>query len=167
MKTYPLEEKERIEQVIRSCSICFVGMADSEGNPYVLPMNFGYEEGVIWLHSAQEGHSISILEKNPRVCITFCTNPELKWQDEQVACSYRMLADSILCRGRVQFEEVDEVKVKALHSIMRQYSDREFSYSAPAVRNVKIWKVEVEELSAREFGVPNRNSVKYKERLQF
>ncbi|MDD5619779.1 MAG: pyridoxamine 5'-phosphate oxidase family protein, partial [Proteiniphilum sp.] len=40
MKTYPLEEKERIEQVIRSCSLCYVGMADSEGNPYVLPMNF-------------------------------------------------------------------------------------------------------------------------------
>ena len=167
MKTYPLEEKERIDQVIRSCSLCYVGMADSEGNPYVLPMNFGYEEGVIWLHSAQEGHSISILEENPQVCITFCTDPKLVWQHEEVACSYRMLATSVICRGKVVFEEDDEVKVAALNSIMQQYSDREFSYSSPAVRNVKIWKVEVDDLSARVFGVPSRNSLKYKDRQQF
>ncbi len=39
------------------------GMSDENGIPYVLPMNFGYEEGIIYLHSAQEGHSISIIEK--------------------------------------------------------------------------------------------------------
>ena len=167
MRTYPLEEKERIEEVIRSCSLCYVGMADSEGNPYVLPMNFGYEEGVIWLHSAQEGHSISILHENPRVCITFCSDPRLVWQDEQVACSYRMLAASIICRGRVQFEESDGVKVTALNSIMKQYSDTESSYSSPAVRNVKIWKVIVDDLSARAFGVPSRNSARYKDRKHF
>lgn len=30
-----------------------VGMADTDGTPYVLPMNFGYKDGVIYLHSAQ------------------------------------------------------------------------------------------------------------------
>ncbi|MDD2512160.1 MAG: pyridoxamine 5'-phosphate oxidase family protein [Proteiniphilum sp.] len=167
MKTYPVEEWERIEKVIRSCTLCYVGMADGEGNPYVLPMNFGYEEGVIWLHSAQEGHSITILEQHPKVCITFCTDPKLVWQHEKVACSYRMQATSVICRGRVIFVEEEEVKEMALHSIMRQYSGRTFSYSAPSVRNVKIWKVEVDDLSAREFGVPNRNSLKYKDRQQF
>ena len=120
MRTYPVEEKDKIEQVIRLCSLCYVGMADREGNPYVLPMNFGYEEGVIWLHSAQEGHSITILDENPKVCITFCTDPKLVWQDENVACSYRMLATSIICRGRVKFEEDDAVKVSALNKIMSQ-----------------------------------------------
>jgi nitroimidazol reductase NimA-like FMN-containing flavoprotein (pyridoxamine 5'-phosphate oxidase superfamily) len=75
MRTYPLEKEEHIEKVIRACRLCYVGMADENGRPYVLPMNFGYEEGMIYLHSAQEGRSISILEKNPQVCITFCTAP--------------------------------------------------------------------------------------------
>jgi len=75
-------------------------------------MNFGYEDEIIYLHSAQEGHSISILEKNPNVCITFCTDPKLVWQHEEVACSYRMRADSVICRGRVVFEEEYEEKVK-------------------------------------------------------
>jgi hypothetical protein len=50
---------------------------------------------------------------------------------------------------------------------MRQYSDRVFSYSAPAVRNVKIWKVVLDEITAKEFGVPSKNAVRYKDRTQF
>ena len=130
-------------------------------------MNFGYEDEIIYLHSAQEGHSISILEKNPNVCITFCTDPKLMWQDEEVACSYRVRADSVICRGKVVFEDEYDEKVNALNIIMRQYSDREFSYSAPSVKNVKIWKVALENVSAREFGVPSKNVYKYKDRSIF
>lgn len=167
MRTYQLEEQGRIEDLIRSCTLCYVGMADENGIPYVLPMNFGYEDEIIYLHSAQEGHSISILEKNPNVCITFCTDPKLMWQDEEVACSYRVRADSVICRGKVVFEDEYDEKVNALNIIMRQYSDREFSYSAPSVKNVKIWKVALENVSAREFGVPSKNVYKYKDRSIF
>ena len=156
-----------IEEVLREAKICFVGMADTDGTPYVIPMNFGYRDGSFYLHSAQEGRSISILSRNPRVCISVSIDNSLVFQHPEVACSYRMLAASIICHGKVEFIEDDEVKVRALDSTMRQYSGRSFSYSSPAVRNVKIWKVDVEHLSAREFGVPSRNSARYKDRQQF
>jgi nitroimidazol reductase NimA-like FMN-containing flavoprotein (pyridoxamine 5'-phosphate oxidase superfamily) len=90
MRTITLEEQEQIEGIIKKCKVCYVGMSDNEGIPYVLPMNFGFHENVIYLHSAQEGKSISILKNNPIVCVTFCTEPELVWQNEEVACSYRV-----------------------------------------------------------------------------
>ena len=62
MKTLVHTDKELIEATIKKCDICYVGLADTDGTPYVLPMNFGYRDGVIYLHSAQEGRSISILE---------------------------------------------------------------------------------------------------------
>ncbi|ULB35047.1 MULTISPECIES: pyridoxamine 5'-phosphate oxidase family protein [Proteiniphilum] len=167
MRTISIEEQERIDNAIRACRLCYVGMSDENGIPYVLPMNFGYEEGIIYLHSAQEGHSISIIEKNPNVCITFCTDPTLVWQNEEVACSYRMRSYSVICKGKVVFEEEYDEKVKALDIIMRQYSGRKFSYSVPSVNNVKIWKVEFENVSAREFGVPGPNTIKYKDRKSF
>ena len=156
MKTLEHTSLEDIEAIIRKCDICFVGMADAEGTPYVLPMNFGYSDGCIYLHSALEGRSISILKKNPKVCITFSTDHELVFQSPEVACSYRMRSKSVICWGNVRFEEDFDKKAKALDIIMKQYSDKEFRYSEPAVKNVKIWIVKVDEMTCKEFGAPHK-----------
>lgn len=159
MKTYPIEERERIHAIITSCKICFVGMADGEGKPYVLPMNFGFKNETIYLHSAQEGHSIRVLEQNPKVCITFCTPPELIYQHPEVACSYRVQSKSVLCEGTVEFIENFDEKVHALNAIMRQYTDKTFKYSKPSVVNVKVWSVNIKRFSAKEFGVRHFNDI--------
>ena len=160
MKTYPIEEKEKIEEIIKSEQICFVGFSDKDGIPYVLPMNYGYEEDVIYLHSGPEGKVIRILEHNPNVCITFCTQPKLVWQHPDVACSYRMQSESVICNGKVQFEEDFNEKEKILNIIMRQYTEKDFKYSVPAVNNVKIWKVAIDSIAAKEFGVNHPNAAK-------
>ena len=167
MKTFSIEEQERIETVIKACKLCSVGMATENGIPYVLPMNFGYEDGVVYLHSAQEGRSIRTLEQNPRVCITFCPEPKLIHQHPDVACSYRMKGASVICEGSVVFEDDFDEKERILNCIMRHYVDKTFKYSVPAVKNVKIWKVAIESVSAREFGVMRPGSVSYKDSLAF
>ncbi len=156
MKTLIHSEKEQIESVIRKSDVCFVGMADTDGTPYVLPMNFGYEHGTIYLHSAQTGRSISILERNPKVCITFSVDHELVFQHPEVACSYRMRSKSVMAWGKVSYEEDPKKKEEALNIIMKQYVDKTFHYSDPAIRNVKIWKVEIEEITCKEFGAPHK-----------
>lgn len=156
MKTVVFEDKERIEEVISKSDICFVGMVDTENTPYVIPMNFGYQDGVIYLHSGPEGRAINILNRNNQVCITFSIDHELVFQHPKVACSYRMKAKSVICNGKVNFiEELDD-KRKALDIIMRHYSGREFQYSEPAVKNVKIWEVPLDRVSAKEYGVPHK-----------
>ena len=147
MKTLVHTDKELIEATIRKCDICYVGLADTDGTPYVLP---------IYLHSAQEGRSSSILERNPRVCITFSTDHVLVFQHPEVACSYRMRAKSVICWGKVRFEEDFDKKKEALDIIMEQYSDKNFRYSDPAVKNVKIWVVGMEEVACKEFGAPHK-----------
>ena len=162
MKTYSIQEKEKIEEILKSEKICFVGFSDENGIPYVLPMNFGYENEILYLHSAPEGKALRILEQNRNVCITFCTQPKLIWQHPDVACSYRMQSASVVCNGKVVFEEDFDEKVRILNIIMRQYVDKEFTYSNPAVNNVKIWKVDIDTIAAKEFGVRHPNSATYK-----
>jgi len=162
MVTITIEEREFIENTIRSCKECFLGMVDPQGLPYVIPMNFGYKDDVIYLHSAPEGYSITSIENNPNVCITFCTENEITHQNEEVACSYRVQGSSVICRGKVIFLEDADAKVEALNIFMEQYSDQKFTYSAPAIKNVKVWKIEIESVSAKIFGVPYKESHKYK-----
>lgn len=153
MKTHIIEDIETIEAIIKACKVCYVGMTGMDNSPYVLPMNFGYKDGVVYLHSAQSGRSISILENNPKMCITFSTDMTLIHQHPDVACSYRLQACSVICEGEVEFEEDFANKVDILNIIMAQYVDREFTYSTPAVNNVKIWRMKVDKMSGKEYGV--------------
>lgn len=155
MKTLIYTEKEQMESVIAKCRICFVGMSDIDGTPYVTPMNYGYKEGVLYLHSAPEGRTVSIIEHNPRVSIAFSTDHELVYQHPEVACSYRTRSQSVIIKGTVTFIEDLDKKREVLDILMEQYTHKKFTYSDPAVINVKIWAVNIESMTGREFGAPH------------
>ncbi len=156
MKTITIKEQEQISEIIQECNICFAAVADSKGTPYVLPMNFGYKDGIIYLHSAPEGRVIRILEENNQICISFCTGSDIVAQHPQVACSYRMKAKSVVASGKVTFIEDLAEKEAALHILMAQYSDKTFTYSTPALKNVKIWKIPIETVSCKAFAEPHQ-----------
>lgn len=153
MKTVIIEDKQRLESIILHCDTCFVGIIDLEGNPYVIPMNFGYENGNLYLHSGPEGGKIEMLERNNNVCITFNLGHKLVYQHEKMACSYSMRSESAMCRGKVLFIEDIEEKRRALDIIMCHYTNNDFTYSDPAVRNVKVWHVSVEQMTGKVFGL--------------
>jgi nitroimidazol reductase NimA-like FMN-containing flavoprotein (pyridoxamine 5'-phosphate oxidase superfamily) len=127
-------------------------MVDSDNSPYVVPMNFGYNNGIIYLHSSKTGKKMNILKANNNVCVGFSTDHELRWQSEQVACSYSMKYRSVLVYGRVEFVEEPEEKIKALNCIMRHYTERDFTYSEPAVREVAVYKVIIDKMEGRVYG---------------
>ena len=157
MQTIEYKDQEIIEAVIRKCDICFIGVSDLNGVPYVIPMNFGYKDKTIYIHSAESGRVIDILNRNNNICVSFSTDTEIAFQHEEVACSYRMKSKSVVAFGKVHFVDDNDLKQKrsALNIIMSQYSDKEFKYNDPAVRNVKVWKIPVDEITCKEFGAPH------------
>jgi uncharacterized protein len=140
------------DEIISKCDCCYIGMIDENNLPYVVPFNFGYKDMTIYLHSGQIGKKINILRKNNNVCIAFSTGHGISSQNENVACSYIMSYKSVICYGKVEFIEDYDKKIEALDLIMKQYVSRDFKYSEPSVKNVLVYKVVVEEMTAREFG---------------
>ena len=157
MRTSFITDKEEIESIINQCKICFIGLTEKDGTPYVIPMNFGYIDGDIILHSAPEGKHISLLEINNRICVTFCSDTKLAYQHPDVACSYSMTSKSVVCKGFVTFIEDLNEKERTLNSMMRKFTDRDFKYSTPALRNVKVWRVTVDEITSKAFGQNFKN----------
>ncbi len=154
MKTFPIEDQERIEAILSQAPICYAGITDADGAPYVLPMNFGYDGKFFYLHSGPENSALAQLRKDPRICLTLSNRNELIHQHRDVGCSYRMKAESILVRGTVTFpEEIDE-KRKALDIFMAHYTTHPVKYADPSVQNVVIWKILPHSITAREYGVP-------------
>jgi len=147
-----ITDQKEIDEIINKCEVCYVSMVDENNLPYVLPFNFGYNNGVIFLHSAQKGHKIDILKKNPAVCIAFSTDHQLRYQSEQMACSYSMNYRSVLTHGKVQFFDDLDQKVVSCKTVMAHYTDREFTYGIPALREVCTFKVKVEKFTAKIYG---------------
>lgn len=152
MRTYFIEDIQEIEKIIRSCRTCFLGLSDLEGQPYIVPMNFGYADNTIYLHSGQFGRKWEVMKSNPKACITFCLGDDIAWQDEHVACSWRVKAKSVIAEGVLEFIDDYDEKLEALKIFMGQYSNREFEFKTPAVRNVGIFKMKISKIAAKEFG---------------
>lgn len=147
-----ITDQQEIDAIINKCEVCYVSMVDENNLPYVLPFNFGYDDGVIFLHSSQKGQKINILKNNPSVCIAFSTDHKLRYQSEQVACSYSMKYRSVLAFGKVEFIDDHEEKTAFLTKVMSHYTNREFIFNAPALREVCTYKVKVEKFTAKIYG---------------
>ncbi len=152
MKAREVTYQPHIDSIIGKCEVCNVAMVDADGNPYVVPMNFGYKDGIIYLHASRQGKKIDILSSNPGVAISFSTDHKLYKQHQDVACSYGMSYRSVFAFGNVEFIEDYDKKIDALNIIMRQYIDRDFSYNRPSVLNVCVFIVKVEKFTGKEFG---------------
>jgi nitroimidazol reductase NimA-like FMN-containing flavoprotein (pyridoxamine 5'-phosphate oxidase superfamily) len=142
-----------IEPIIQNCKTCHIAMVDENNKPYLLPFNFGYDNGIIYLHSDPIGKKIDILKENPNVCINFSTDYELFHINEDVACSYGMRYKSVLVNGVVEFIEDNVSKLEAFNIFMKNYvPNREFNYSDPSINNVCVFKVKIEDFTCKTYG---------------
>ena len=100
----------------------------------------------------EKNNKMLVMSNNPEVCLSFSTDHELRYVNEEVACSWSMKYRSVLIFGKVEFIEDHEKKVEALNIIMAHYSDREFSFNAPAIREVNVYKVVIDKMEGRAYG---------------
>lgn len=152
MRAHAISENAAFADIIQRCQFCHLSMVDLEGKPYVIPMNFGFEHDVIYLHGAQHGKKIDILRQHPSVCINFTTDHVLRYQNEEVACSWSMKYRSVLCYGEAEFILEPEEKTAAFHIVMSQYTKGKFKFNPPSIREVNVWKVKVLKYEGRTYG---------------
>lgn len=144
-------DSETIEGIIKDCQICHLSMVDGN-KPYLVAMNFGYKDKTLYFHSAHMGKKLEILAENNNVSVFFTTGTEVFYRHHQVACSWRQKYKSVQVFGKVEFIEEYEQKIEALKVFMSNFEeDFEFKFSKPSVDNIKVFKVAIDEWTARSF----------------
>ena len=145
-KEKEIVEKNEIEGVIAAAKVCRLAMADN-GQPYIVPLSFGYVDDVLYFHSAMEGKKLDILKKNNKVCFEFDIDAEIKVG--KTACEWGMKFRSVIGFGRAYFIEDPESKRSALDTIMGQYSSDAFEFPDKTIAKTIVIRVEIESMTGK------------------
>lgn len=113
-----ITDRGQIEEVIACAQVCHLALLDGDW-PYLVPLSYGYREGVLYLHSAPAGLKIELLRRNPQVC--FEMEADVALLPAQSACGFGMRYRSVIGRGVARLIAEPEAKAAALDVIMAHY----------------------------------------------
>jgi nitroimidazol reductase NimA-like FMN-containing flavoprotein (pyridoxamine 5'-phosphate oxidase superfamily) len=68
--------REDIEEIMHRADTCRLALCEGD-RPYVVPLCFGYERGVLYFHCAPHGRKLEILENNHNVCFEMDLDHEI------------------------------------------------------------------------------------------
>lgn len=151
-KDREITDEKKIREIIASCKCCRLGFCD-EGEVYIVPLNFGYEEreGIytFYFHGAKEGRKIDLIKKKHYAGFEMDANAEVYGSD--TACTYTSRFQSVIGSGRVSFVEDLEEKKAALRAIMRHNTGKEkWDFQENMLNAVCVFALVAEELSCKE-----------------
>lgn len=145
-----VKDIHEIESILKRAKICRIGLCD--GNiPYIVPMNYGYKDNCIYLHSAKKGRKIDIIQENPNLCFEVETDIKLV-EGGDIACKWGMKFMSVIGYGKARIIEDRIQKEKALAILMEQYTEKNFVFQDKEVDAVSIIEVLIEEMSCKKSG---------------
>lgn len=145
-----IKDKTILEEILKQAKICRLAMIDN-GEPYILPFNFGYQNNCIYIHSAPEGKKIKLLKENSKVC--FELEQESKLIKGDLACKWSTLYRSIVGYGNVEILSNFEEKCRGLDIIMKQHGAKEkMEYNKKEVDFIVILKLSITSMRGKQSG---------------
>lgn len=126
--------------------VCHLAMVD-RGEPYLVTLNYGYRDSIMYFHCAMEGRKKDLLEKGSRVCFTVVPRHELLPAEK--GCDFSMKYESVVGYGAVRLLEEPEEKRLGLSIVMAQYASGDFVFPDASLARTLVFAVDIEELSGK------------------
>lgn len=140
---------EECEALLHRAQVLRLGLVDAEG-PYVVPVNFGYEDGRIYVHGALEGRRIAAASGGTRVCFE---TDECEVVPGKTPCGYSARFRSVIGYGTARLQEGDQAKRRGLDVMMRHYSGTGDGVSDAKLAMTSVIEIEIESMDGKWHGV--------------
>lgn len=149
-KDKEITDKAAIEKILNEAQDIRIAMVD-DGEPYLVAMNYAYQDGAIYMHSALEGRKIDILRKNNRVAFQADTNVGLVLSPQAHECTTRY--KSVLGTGKAVLLEDREDKEKALNAIMFKHTGHHsHQYPDSVLNKTLVIRVDIDYITGKKSG---------------
>lgn len=147
------------DQARNSLASAYIGRLATvgvDGYPYVVPLNIGYVpsaegHGVIYFHSATEGHKLTNILHNPCVCIQADHGAQLV--KGEAPCDWSMSFRSVVAFGRARVVTDPEERLRGLVAILGSAGMPELGTMKPeALAKTQVVAVHIETLTGKQSG---------------
>ncbi len=146
-KEKEITDRIEMERVLMNSRVCRVAMVDGD-RPYIVPLHFGYRDGVLYFHSAREGRKIDLIRQNPRIC---CEVDELiQIKPASKACDWGTTYKSLVIYGEARFVDDPKEKKQALDVIMAHYADQTFDYPERVMAATTVIRMAIETMTGKQ-----------------
>ena len=147
-----IERIEDILSVLDHSKICHLAMVGKENQPYVVPLNFGYEykrnQLSLYMHCAKEGQKLDILRANPSVCFEADNAGSLISGPQ--ACNYSQKYESVIAFGQAAIVNGFEGKQRGLLCIMQhQTGEKDWDFDSQSNSRVEVIRVTVSSITGK------------------
>src|SRR3712207_1498779 len=123
VRKYEIQSKDKIVQFLNNQSVGRIASLDSNGYPQVIPMNFVYHDGVIYMHSHPFGEKLDNIRRNPNVGFEvdqhICFLPSYYFHPTD-ASQADTLYISVVIKGKAEIVQRNDEKAQALNALMER-----------------------------------------------
>ena len=107
--------EEECKYILKSAPRGVLALLGDENYPYALPMNFVYDSGIIYFHSALEGHKIDSIKNHPKA--SFCVLDEPIKEDND----WWYHIKSVIAFGKIEIITDETLRNKSLRLLGKKY----------------------------------------------
>jgi hypothetical protein len=145
-KEREITDRAALEAILQKAAVCHLGLAVG-GEPYVVPVSFGYRDGCLYVHSSPAGRKVEMLRQNPRVC--FEVELDGGVVPKGAPCSWSVRYNSVIGWGQASFVVDAEEKRRALDVIVAHYGGEPAAYTPQALGEVAVIRIAVAEMTGK------------------
>jgi nitroimidazol reductase NimA-like FMN-containing flavoprotein (pyridoxamine 5'-phosphate oxidase superfamily) len=145
-----IRDRQVLQEILQGAVICRIAMMDGD-RPYILPVNYGYSNGCLYIHSAPEGKKIDLLRKNRQVCFEVEEQPEIIKKER--ACDWTTLYRSVVGYGEVDILTDEAGRRRGLEVIMAQHGSPDLiDFNQKNLDRMVILKLRITSMTGKRSG---------------
>ena len=146
-KERQITDENTLQEILKNAIICRVAFQGDGEFPYVLPMNYGYKNGVLYFHCAPQGKKLELIRQNPKVAFEITEHKELV--PGKKSCEWTEHYRSILGTGTMSIVEDFTEKVQGLDILMHHHGKLKNAYDPSLIDRLLVLKLTIHSMTGK------------------
>jgi hypothetical protein len=164
-----IKDAKEMVRILTSTNIGRLATVDTEGYPYITPVNFVFCEGCVYFHCARRGEKLDNLARSPRVCFEVdvpLAYLEVDFNPDRNPCRTHQLFHSVIIRGTARVVPDGELKTVVLNALVAKHEgNRDFPAVTPESTGYKgccVVEIRPERMTGKSDIGQNKPQINYR-----